>query len=164
MSLAAQHCLPAGLLQVEVHPYHRNDALIAFCRAHSIHVTAFSPLGSPDSASIFPRKRPLVLMEDATVQVDGGPWGQRGKTIALRNDGAVACGSRGGVVARWWGGGLLSLCRCLPACPPAPQAVAERSGRNVGQVLIRWALQHGTSVIPKSTSPARIKWVARWGS
>jgi hypothetical protein len=65
-------------------------------------------------------------------------------------------------------GGLLTLCRslpaCLPACPPASQAVAERSGRNVGQVLIRWALQHGTSVIPKSTSPARIKWVARWGS
>jgi hypothetical protein len=102
--------MPTGLPQVEVHPYHRNDALIAFCRAHSIQVTAFSPLGSPDSASIFPRKRPLVLMEDATVQ-----------------------------------------------------AVAERSGRNVGQVLIRWALQHGTSVIPKSTSPARIKWVPAWG-
>lgn len=57
------------LLQVEVHPYHRNDALIAFCRAASIHVTAFSPLGSPDSASIFPRKKPLVLMEDETVRV-----------------------------------------------------------------------------------------------
>ena len=25
------------------------------------------------------------------------------------------------------------------------------------QVLIRWALQHGTSVLPKSTTPARIK-------
>ena len=57
------------LLQVEVHPYHRNDALIAWCRQHDIHVTAFSPLGSPDSASIFPRKKPLVLMEDDTVKV-----------------------------------------------------------------------------------------------
>ena len=37
------------------------------------------------------------------------------------------------------------------------QAVAQRTGKNVGQVLIRWALQHGTSVIPKSTSPARIR-------
>lgn len=37
--------------------------------------------------------------------------------------------------------------------------MAERSGKNVGQVLIRWALQHGTSVIPKSTSPARIRWL-----
>lgn len=48
---------------------------------------------------------------------------------------------------------LWAVCRAL-------QAVAERTGRNVGQVLIRWALQHGTSVIPKSTSPARIRWGA----
>lgn len=96
--------IPPAVCQVEVHPYHRNDALLAWCAAHDVHVTAFSPLGSPDSESIFPRKKPLVLMQDATVQ-----------------------------------------------------AVARRSGKNVGQVLIRWALQHGTSVIPKSTSPARIR-------
>lgn len=52
-----------------MHPYHRNDALLTFCAQHSIHVTAYAPLGSPDSASIFPRKKPLVLMEDATVKV-----------------------------------------------------------------------------------------------
>ena len=34
--------------------------------------------------------------------------------------------------------------------------IASAVGRNAGQVLVRWALQHGTSVIPKSTSPARI--------
>ena len=60
---------PYRPLQVEVHPYHRNDALLAFCAQHSIHVTAYAPLGSPDSASIFPRKKPLVLMEDPTVKV-----------------------------------------------------------------------------------------------
>ncbi|PRW56478.1 aldo-keto reductase family 4 member C9-like [Chlorella sorokiniana] len=96
--------IPPAVCQVEVHPYHRNDALLAFCAQHSIHVTAYAPLGSPDSASIFPRKKPLVLMEDATVK-----------------------------------------------------AVAARTGKNVGQVLVRWALRHGTSVIPKSTSPARIR-------
>jgi len=93
-----------SVCQVEVHPYHRNDALLSFCRGHGIHVTAFSPLGSPDSESIFPRAVPdAVLMRD-----------------------------------------------------PRVQRVAERAGRNVGQVLIRWALQHGTSVIPKSTNPSRI--------
>ncbi|KAL4443567.1 hypothetical protein ABPG75_011304 [Micractinium tetrahymenae] len=96
--------IPPAVCQVEVHPYHRNDALIAWCAQQRIHVTAFSPLGSPDSESIFPRKKPLVLMQNETVK-----------------------------------------------------AVAERTGRDVGQVLIRWALQHGTSVIPKSTSPARIR-------
>jgi len=92
-----------SVCQVEVHPYHRNDALISWCREHDIHVTAFSPLGSPDSESIFPRKVPAVLMKD-----------------------------------------------------PRVQRVAERTGKNVGQVLIRWALQHGTSVIPKSTNASRI--------
>lgn len=89
---------------MEIHPYHRNDALLAWCKARGIHVTAFSPLGSPDSASIFPRKKPLVLLED-----------------------------------------------------PAVRQVAATTGRDPGQVLVRWALQHGTSVIPKSTSPTRIR-------
>ncbi|KAI8106531.1 hypothetical protein M9435_001074 [Picochlorum sp. BPE23] len=92
-----------SVCQVEVHPYHRNDELLSWCRDHGIHVTAFSPLGSPDSESIFPRKVPAVLMQD-----------------------------------------------------PRVKRVAERTGKNVGQVLIRWALQHGTSVIPKSTNPSRI--------
>lgn len=86
-----------------MHPYWRNEALLAWCKIHEIHVTAFSPLGSPDSASIFPRKLPLELLKE-----------------------------------------------------PRVLDVARRSGRNPGQVLIRWALQHGTSVIPKSTSPSRI--------
>ena len=93
-----------SVCQVEVHPYHRNDALLSFCRERGIHVTAFSPLGSPDSESIFPRAVPdAVLMRD-----------------------------------------------------PRVERVAARTGRNVGQVLVRWALQHGTSVIPKSTNPSRI--------
>jgi len=93
-----------SVCQVEVHPYFRNDALISWCRDNHIHVTAYAPLGSPDSESIFPRKVPAVLMKD-----------------------------------------------------PRVQRVAQRTGKNVGQVLIRWALQHGTSVIPKSVNPQRIK-------
>jgi alcohol dehydrogenase (NADP+) len=102
--IASYATVQPSVCQVEVHPYHRNDALLSFCADRGIHVTAFSPLGSPDSESIFPRAVPdAVLMRDPRV---------------LR--------------------------------------VAERTGKNVGQVLIRWALQHGTSVIPKSTNPSRI--------
>lgn len=93
-----------SVCQVEVHPYHRNDTLITWCKERGIHVTAFSPLGSPDSESIFPRKIPAVLLKD-----------------------------------------------------PVVAEVAASTGKNVGQVLVRWALQHGTSVIPKSTNPDRIK-------
>jgi len=35
--------------------------------------------------------------------------------------------------------------------------VAERAGRTPAQVLLRWCLQHGFPVIPKSTRRARIE-------
>jgi diketogulonate reductase-like aldo/keto reductase len=36
-------------------------------------------------------------------------------------------------------------------------AVAEHHGKTIAQVMLRWALQHGTVPIPKSTNPSRIK-------
>lgn len=39
---------------------------------------------------------------------------------------------------------------------PAVIALAERTGRTPAQVLLRWAIQHGTVVIPKSSSRERI--------
>ena len=40
---------------------------------------------------------------------------------------------------------------------PLPLGLSSMRGSVPSQVLIRWALQHGTSVLPKSTSPDRIK-------
>jgi 2,5-diketo-D-gluconate reductase A len=40
---------------------------------------------------------------------------------------------------------------------PAITAVAERLGRSPAQVALRWHVQHGNVVFPKSTTPARIK-------
>ena len=39
---------------------------------------------------------------------------------------------------------------------PVVKDVARRMGRSVAQVLLRWGLQHGLVVLPKSTKPARI--------
>ena len=39
---------------------------------------------------------------------------------------------------------------------PVVNEVARRVGRTVAQVLLRWGLQHGLVVLPKSTRPARI--------
>eukprot|EP00760_Papus_ankaliazontas_P030538 PhM_4_TR4884/c1_g1_i3/m.35322/K00002/AKR1A1, adh; alcohol dehydrogenase (NADP+) len=35
--------------QCELHPYHRQDALLAYCKQHNIHMTAYCPLGSPSN-------------------------------------------------------------------------------------------------------------------
>ena len=40
---------------------------------------------------------------------------------------------------------------------PTIAAIAERLGRTPAQVMLRWAVQHGTIVIPKSSNEERIR-------
>lgn len=40
---------------------------------------------------------------------------------------------------------------------PVLTAIAKKYDKSVPQVMLRWAIQHGTVPIPKSTSPERIK-------
>ena len=40
---------------------------------------------------------------------------------------------------------------------PTILQIAEREGRTAAQVIIRWHLQHGFVVIPKSVNPERIR-------
>jgi len=85
--------IPPAANQIEMHPYLQQPAMLEFCAAHNVHLTAYAPLGSGD----------LSLLADATVV-----------------------------------------------------AISERHGCTPAQVLIRWAMQRGTSVIPKSCNPERI--------
>ena len=97
--------VPMSVCQVECHPYWPQHELQRFCTSNGIHLTAYSPLGSPDSAAMFNRNTP-ELMKD-----------------------------------------------------PAVIGVSARTGRNVGQCLVKWALQPrpACSVLPKSSSPGRIR-------
>ncbi len=97
-SLLGQARIRPAMNQVELHPYLQQSHLFTFCEAHGVHMTGYSPLGTPGLASAQP-----VLLEDPTIT-----------------------------------------------------AIATERGLTPAQVVLRWALQRGTAVIPKSVSPARL--------
>jgi hypothetical protein len=66
----------APCLQVEAHPYWRNQALLDYCRRQGVHVTAYSPLGSPDSASIMKRRHTPLLLQDPLVAALAAKYGK----------------------------------------------------------------------------------------
>lgn len=51
-----------------------------------------------------------------------------------------------------------SLARCNPRLfeDEGVKAIAARHGKVVGQVVLRWAIQHGVPVVPKSSKRARL--------
>ena len=90
--------------QVEMHPYLAQSELLAAATEMGVVLTAYSPLGTPDSGEMFGRDDPFKLLDD-----------------------------------------------------PVVASVAEQHTATPGQILIAWAIQRGTSVIPKSTNEGRIR-------
>ena len=80
----------------------------------------------------------------AVNQIELTPFLQRRQTRAL-------CAKHGIVVEAY-----SPLTHGMRLDHPVVQDVARRVGRSVAQVLLRWGLQHGLVVLPKSTKPARI--------
>lgn len=99
-NLLATATIRPAVNQIETHPYLQQTALIDFCTREGITVTAYSPLGSPQS-QVDPDAP--VLLTDPTIQ-----------------------------------------------------AIAEAHSATPAQVLIRYTLERGLSVIPKSVSLERI--------
>jgi len=54
--------------QVELHPHLRQEGLVEGCRALGTAITAYSPLGSPDSASLFGRTDDDPLLDNAIIR------------------------------------------------------------------------------------------------
>ncbi|CAN8284882.1 unnamed protein product, partial [Cochlearia groenlandica] len=91
--------VPPSVNQVECHPSWRQTKLREFCESNGVHLSAYSPLGSP-----------------------GTTWL---KSEVLKN--------------------------------PILNMVSEKLGKSPAQVAVRWGLQMGHSVLPKSTHEGRIK-------
>lgn len=90
--------------QIELHPYLQQQTMLAFCRSNGIHLTGYSPLGSPDRPAHLKGADEPVLLQDPTIA-----------------------------------------------------AIAARYGATCAQVLLAWAIQRGTAVIPKSVNPERLE-------
>ncbi|XAR68908.1 3-beta-(or 20-alpha)-hydroxysteroid dehydrogenase [Bertholletia excelsa] len=90
-------CIPPAVNQVECHPAWQQHQLHAFCKSKGVHLSGYSPLGSPGVLKGNILKHPIV------------------------------------------------------------QLVAEKLGKSPAQVALRWGLQMGHSVLPKSTSAARLE-------
>eukprot|EP00879_Flechtneria_rotunda_P011385 GHRR01011892.1.p1 GENE.GHRR01011892.1~~GHRR01011892.1.p1 ORF type:complete len:372 (+),score=117.85 GHRR01011892.1:953-2068(+) len=116
-----------AVLQVEAHPYWPNTALIDWAQQQGIHVTAYSPLGSPDSAQMLGRD-----------PAKSGSSSSKGVAAAAAAEGLT--GQQPQLMQH-----------------PLVLDMAKRHRKSTAQVLIRWSIQKGTSVIPKSANPERIK-------
>lgn len=92
--------VPPAVNQVECHPVWQQDKLRKLCQSNGVHLSAFSPLGSP-----------------------GSPW-INGPSV-LKN--------------------------------PIVVSVADKLQKTPAQVALRWGIQMGHSVLPKSANESRIK-------
>ena len=54
--------------QIELHPYLQQPAMFAFCRMNGIHLTAYSPLGSPDRPERLKEQDDPVLLQEPAIQ------------------------------------------------------------------------------------------------
>ena len=91
--------IPPAVDQVECHPGWQQSKLHTFCQSAGVHLSAYSPLGSPGST--------------------------------------------------WMNGNVLK--------EPVVLSIAEKLGKTPAQVALRWNIQMGHSVLPKSVSEERIK-------
>jgi 2,5-diketo-D-gluconate reductase A len=108
-------------------------------------------------SNFLPEHLDRLAAESSTVpavnQIECHPYFQQPEVEAL--------GAQHGIVTQAWSpiGGITfyrDSGHTSTLDDPVITSIAEAHGKSPAQVMLRWGLQHGRSVIPKSTKPARI--------
>ena len=132
--------------QCELHPAYHPEDLREYCRQHSIHLQAYSSLGCGAllADSFLDRFPQIHHMAGKRIQ----------SLIATEvNNAELKCRTPCNDSSD-----VLSMPVPVPVPITAPEAAADHLLRTctVG-VYLRWARQHGYSIIPKSRTPQRIR-------
>ncbi len=67
-SLADQATIKPEMNQVELHPLLHQNELLEFCTENGIHITAYSPLGSPDRSAGMKAENEPILFDHPTIK------------------------------------------------------------------------------------------------
>jgi len=96
-------------------------------------------------------------IKPAVLQVELHPYNSQQKLVRFcREKGIAVTGfSNLGAISYVELGGATAHDSCLEE--PAVRKIAAAHGRSAAQVVLRWAVQHGTAIVPKTTKTARLR-------
>ncbi|KAF9153650.1 hypothetical protein BG015_002966 [Linnemannia schmuckeri] len=119
--------------QFEMHPRLFQKQLVDYCQHHRIQVQAYSSLGESRLVSLTPPPPPAMDSNYNTAPLPG------------------ALDIMPGLIRKYFAH-VTSTASQL-----SEEEEKEEYPRRAAQILLRWGLQHGAIVIPKSTHPERIR-------
>ncbi|KAG0316910.1 hypothetical protein BGZ97_006192 [Linnemannia gamsii] len=120
--------------QFEMHPRLFQKPLVDYCQHHRIQVQAYSSLGESRLISLTPPPPPAMDSNYNTAPLPG------------------PLDIMPGLIRKYFAHVITSTTEHL-----SPEEETEEYPKRAAQILLRWGLQHGAVVIPKSTHPERIR-------
>lgn len=132
--------------ELTIAAYQALEKLLADGRVRAIGISNFTP-------AILARLLPRVQVVPAVNQIELHPY--------FRQRASVASHAAAGILTQAWSplGGITHYHGSQPTSTFADASLAEigrRHGKTASQVMLRWHIQQGRQVIPKSTRTARV--------